>query len=46
MVGSADHTKRRGPVNQGVHKDIREPNKIGASVQSLDDERQLVLDRH
>ena len=32
MVTNANQTKRRRSVNQGVHGDIPEPNKIGAST--------------
>ena len=32
MVTNANQSKRRRSVNQGVHGDIPEPNKIGAST--------------
>jgi len=32
MVTNANQSKRRKPVNQGVHGDVPEPNKIGAST--------------
>jgi len=32
MLNNINQSKRRSPVNQGVHADISGPNKIGAST--------------
>ena len=41
MVSNANQSKRRKPVNQGIHGDIPEPNKIGASTPFDFDARNL-----